>query len=509
MVWSGSIEEEEAELGEDRVIDGRYRIRSLLGEGGMGCVYLADDIQQGGEVALKILIPRYRGRPEREQRLLNEAILARKVGEHPRLARLLGSGRLADLDGCPFVTWEVVHGRSLNALLAVRAKLPPRMAAEWARQLADAVQAMHRAGVVHRDVTVTNIFIEGPDGDARVKLIDLSHSSVIPALGVVPNRRLTRELEVPGAHRYMSPEQARALPPNPKMDVFSFGVVLHEMLTGSNPFAHVPDRDSYIALQREGELEVARIDRRAYPGIPKPLIDLVEACTRNDMAKRADMDEVVWRLDDAISMMTTPLAFPGVKLVPQEPRSVVVVQADVVEPEVDAEIVEHGSRRSRVIIVVVALVVVLVVALLAMAWVGSRDDVGSQTSEVESPREEPPIEAPKVEPIPRRESVEVGVKEPAEVERPPRKPKRRARGKQKRKTAEPLVIPAETERCLDAVAAARQANGAHAWEAVLTHTDDPACFGSRTAWLKLLGDGSANASVGRFVEVCRFNKASQ
>lgn len=533
--------DERDELPAGTELDGRFRIRSMLGEGGIGHVYLAQDLERGHDVALKILIPRYRGRPEREQRLLNEAVFARRVGEHPNMPQLYGSGRLHDLEDCPYVAWEVVHGRDLNALLIQRNVLPPRLAANFARQLAEALCAMHQAGVVHRDVTVTNVFIERPDGDARVKLIDLSHAAFVPEAGA-PRRRLTREIEIPGAHRFMPPEQTMALPPHPKMDVFSFGVVLHEMLTGCNPFEDVRDRDTYIEMQRAGKLHVPRIDRRVYPNVPDSLVDLVEGCTRNDVALRMDMPAVLRRLDEILVRMSAP-----VRLVTAEPT-----EADRVEPNAatpieapsgmvvgPAPVEAHDmpqERRSTVrLVVVVALVTMLLTAaVLWLVWrpVGSVDAPGSGPAPVVEPGPEvvePGQALPAVEPAPaptkptelapQTEPVkDVGqptptTGEPAASTEPPA-------GKSK---AAPTKTPAhETEACRRTVAAALAADNQNAWSRLEPLTRKKKCFGDRDQWVELRvralletkrfdeciarAADSTNPSVQRYASICRLNK---
>lgn len=292
------------ELAAGTELDARFRIRDVLGEGGLGCVYLAQDLRTGEEVALKILVPRYRGRPEREARLLQEADLAARIGPHPGLPRVIAAGRLASLGGCPFVAWEVVRGKQLNALLALGGAPPPRVAAGWARQLAEILRVLHGADVVHRDVTVDNVLVQNDHvrEQTHIRLIDLSHAA-IAVRRADPSERLTRDFEVPGTHRFMAPEQARAMPADPKMDVFAFGVVLYELLTGKNPFGHVKDRETFIRMQAQGALTVPRIDPRVVGEAAADLVELVHVCTLDDAAARPDAEAIVRRLDAALAAM--------------------------------------------------------------------------------------------------------------------------------------------------------------------------------------------------------------
>ncbi|MCA9711575.1 MAG: protein kinase [Myxococcales bacterium] len=528
--------EERVELSDGTVLDGRFLVHAVLGEGGMGCVYLADDLVLGHEVALKLLIPGYRGRPDREQRLLNEAAFGRRVGEHPSMPRLYGVGRLRDLDGCPYVAWEVVEGSDLNSVLLSRRRIPPRVATRWARQVADALCAMHRAGVVHRDVTVTNVFIDGSGADARVKLIDLSHAAFVPEPGA-PSRRLTREFEVPGAHRFMPPEQTLAIPPHPKMDVFSFGVVLHEMLTGRNPFEHVPDRETYIDLQRAGRLHVPQIDRRGYPEVSESLVELVVGCTANDMAARLDMHEVRERLDAELTSaplvlvsgergVDTPSEAAGSREVPDAPDSKgVLLDTEAVLPTgvedapppgtsvvgvglaAGAMALEEQPRSLRTIVAVATVMVVLTALALLLAWPEDTDAIAPATpapratSESDEmgvgealPRTRP---APAIEPS-EPESGEPDerplaqpadpIEAPAEPEPTPTRavaPSATDRSS-KRKPTPRVEAPAhETEECRGAVAAALSAEEAGAWVRLEILTRKRRCFGNRTQWAKL------------------------
>src|SRR5690606_16021810 len=162
----------------------------------------------------------------------------------------------------------------------------------------------HRAGVVHRDVTGRNVLIDESDADHCV-LIDFGHAADAraPRLAVGSPGRLTQPDEIPGAAGAMPPEQVRAEPADPRMDVFAFGVLLYELLTATHPFTAFQDRELYIRLQRKDQLAVPKIDRRAFGDIPEGLAALVENCTRLDPLRRPTMAEVVQRLDAAVAAM--------------------------------------------------------------------------------------------------------------------------------------------------------------------------------------------------------------
>ncbi|MEX1366754.1 MAG: serine/threonine-protein kinase [Nannocystaceae bacterium] len=282
------------------MLHGRFHIREVLGEGGMGHVYRAYDEAAGREVALKLLIVRYLGRPERELRMLREAELGRRTN-HPHLVTYLDAGRFGE-HGWPFIVSELVKGHDLGLQLAA-GPLPERLAARIARQLAGALRALHSAGVVHRDVTADNVLM---DGD-HATLIDLSHAGdlSLPRVPAGQPGRLTRLNEVPGTHLYMSREQANAAPADPTMDVFAFGVTLIHMLTGIAPRGY--GREEYIAMQRQGLVSSPRIDPRIYSNVPPALLELANACVHEEAEHRPTMDEIVDRLDRLLAAMVMPV----------------------------------------------------------------------------------------------------------------------------------------------------------------------------------------------------------
>jgi serine/threonine protein kinase len=272
--------------------DGRFQLIGKLGEGGMAVVYLADDRVLGREVALKLLVPRYLGRPEREQRLVNEAGYLAKLRGHPCIVELIGSGRLSD-GGWPWLSTEFLLGQTLGLLL-VRSKLETARVIDVASQIAAALAACHERGVVHRDATPGNVFVLDDDD---IKLFDFSHAGAVggPRLAAGAPGRLTGAHDTPGTIGFMGPEQAAKAPADPTMDVFAFGALLFEMITRRNPFAQFADREAFIVAQRDGRAEMPRLHAFAYE-VPEELAAIVHDCTLPKPADRPTMAEVYWRL---------------------------------------------------------------------------------------------------------------------------------------------------------------------------------------------------------------------
>lgn len=314
------------------VLGGRFEIMASLGEGGMGHVYRAFDRERGVEVALKLIVPRYLGRTERESRFLRELELGLRVEEHPHLVQMLEGGRLSD-SGWPFIVMALSRGQALSHRLAL-GPLPPQVAAVVARQVAGAVRALHRKGVVHRDITPMNVLMDGNEA----VLIDLSHAgdAAAPRLAIGHAGRLTRENEVPGTALYMPPEQARAEPAHLAMDVYAFGVTLAQMLVG--PTLDQCSREEFLHLQREAKIKPPRVDLRIHTRVPKPLAELVDACTSSDPTTRPSMERVVEWLDGVLATMSIPADVSGPALVA---RAVAVAEDEGSKPPAPGHVVRH------------------------------------------------------------------------------------------------------------------------------------------------------------------------
>ncbi len=220
---------------------GGYRVGERIGSGGMGIVYRAEDAQ-GRAVALKVLRRKDEdgAGADSRRRFLREAESALQV-RHPNVARVFEIG---EHDGEAFIAMELLRGESLRARLA-RGPLEVREAARLALQIAEGVAAAHAAGIVHRDLKPDNVMI-APDGTA--KLLDFGLARWI-ATEARPSERsvLTVEGGILGTCGYMSPEQAGGKQVDARTDVFSFGVILFEMLAGRRPFLGETNVDVFIA----------------------------------------------------------------------------------------------------------------------------------------------------------------------------------------------------------------------------------------------------------------------
>lgn len=270
-----------------QVVAGQYEIDAPIGEGGMGEVYLAHDRSLGTRrrVALKVLSRRYVGMPAREKRFKNEAHFGGLLPMHTNLAATLRAGRIED--GRPYIVMEYVDGPAINGLSVVEERMiPPEEICRLARGVAEALRVVHDSGLVHRDLTPTNVLVTTIGGEWVPKLIDFSHSATFqgPRLQVGHPGRLTQPHETPGTPGYMPPEQVRNAYPAPSMDVFSFGVMLWELLAERHAFWQ-RDRMDYFEMQRNEPQGPPPLEERV-PGLPRGIYELVADCTRLDPSKR-------------------------------------------------------------------------------------------------------------------------------------------------------------------------------------------------------------------------------
>ncbi len=202
------------------VLAGRYRIVGLLGRGGMGEVYRADDLRLGQPVSLKFLPAALAANPALLERFNVEVRLARQVS-HPNVCRVYDIG---ELDGQSFISMEYVDGEDLATLLRRIGKLPSGKANEVARQMCAGLGAAHEKGVLHRDLKPSNVMI---DGDGRVRITDFG-------LAVPANQAGAGDGS--GTPAYMAPEQFGGGPSSVRSDLYSLGLVLYEIYTGERPF---------------------------------------------------------------------------------------------------------------------------------------------------------------------------------------------------------------------------------------------------------------------------------
>ena len=291
-----------------RTLD-HYRIESKLGEGGMGVVYKARDVHLNRVVAIKVLPPARAGDAERRERFFREARAASALN-HPHIVTIHDIRSHDDVD---FIVMEHVEGQTLDELIPAGGMAPAR-ALKHAVQIADALARAHGAGVLHRDIKPSNVMVTR-EGD--VKILDFGLAKLFEAAPPSPDaatmtRPLTEEGVVVGTAAYMSPEQAEGRPLDPRSDVFSFGALLYETLTGAKPFTG----DSWLAT-----LTKVLKEDPAPPGtlarIPPDLEKAVLRCLRKDPARRyqtmADLKVALEDLEAESASGSTPAALAAAK----------------------------------------------------------------------------------------------------------------------------------------------------------------------------------------------------
>jgi ribose transport system substrate-binding protein len=213
-----------------------YRIRSLLGRGGMGVVYCADQMALGRTVALKLLAPELAEDDRFRGRFLSESRLAASI-EHPHIVPIYDAG---EADGLLYIAMPCVEGTDLRALVRREGGLEPGRAIAIVSQVADALDAAHARGLVHRDVKSRNVLVSGEGGDGdHCWLSDFGLVKIASS-----ESSLTVGEQLLGTIEYVAPEQIEGKPVDPRADVYSLGCVLYECLTGEVPFI----RESEVAV---------------------------------------------------------------------------------------------------------------------------------------------------------------------------------------------------------------------------------------------------------------------
>lgn len=229
-----------------QVVAGKYRMLEILGEGGMGVVYLAEHQLIEKRVALKVMRREYSSKPELVTRFQQEAISASRI-KHPNVLDVFDFGQLED--GSFFLAMEYLQGHDLATELSEQQTLDPVRVVRLGLQTTRALAAAHARGVVHRDMKPENVFLHRTDeGDEVVKIVDFGIAQLKGrddgAGGEGRRRRLTRTGMIFGTPEYMSPEQAAGRHADLRVDVYSVGIMLYEMLTGAVPFTG----DTFMAV---------------------------------------------------------------------------------------------------------------------------------------------------------------------------------------------------------------------------------------------------------------------
>jgi serine/threonine protein kinase len=273
-----------------QLIDGRYRVERLIGEGGMGWVFEVQHEQIGRRLAMKVLNPDHNGSREGLERFRREARAASAIG-HPSIVDVTDSGHTDQ--GSVYFVMELLQGRELGTLTARGEALAVLRALGIARQMARALAAAHRAGIVHRDLKPENVFLVERDGNPDfVKVLDFG---IATAPGPAPAQPgLTRPGLIMGTPEYMAPEQALGGVADARSDIYSCAAIFYELLAGSTPYAPGNPVD---LLARKTVSDAIPLGDVA-PHVPRALQELIMRCLSRDPNQRAQtMEEVIVALD--------------------------------------------------------------------------------------------------------------------------------------------------------------------------------------------------------------------
>jgi eukaryotic-like serine/threonine-protein kinase len=308
------------------LLSGRYQIKRMCGEGGMGRVYEAEHVEIGKRVAIKVLHPAYSRTPDLVERFRREARAASRI-EHPNVVNVTDFGTTED--GSLFFVMEYIEGIELGLLIHREGPLAPVRALRIAEQMCEALQAAHDVGVIHRDLKPENILLLGLGKDSRtppsnqsspgmeprepsdfVKVLDFGiakSAEIDEGTSSRRGKRLTRPGVTMGTPEYMAPEQAAGHPADPRSDIYAVGSIMYEMLCGSPPYEG--DNVMEVLHKKANELPQALAELR--PTLSHGIVSLVERAMARSPDDRprtmADMAYEIHTIETALVMTPAPV----------------------------------------------------------------------------------------------------------------------------------------------------------------------------------------------------------
>ncbi len=260
----------------ETIIDGRYRVISRLGSGGMADVYLAQDQLLGREVAVKVLHHHFAEDHEFVERFRREASSAAALS-HPNIVGIFDRG---EWNGTYYIAMEYVAGRSLKTIVREQGPLEPTLAIDIVIQILRAARSAHRRGVIHRDLKPHNVILD-EEGRARVTDFGIARAGASD---------MTLTGSIMGTAQYLSPEQAQGFAVSAASDLYSIGVILYELLTGAVPF----EGETAVAIAFKQVSAEPRPPSELNPSLPPSLDAVVLRALAKDPAQRyADADELI------------------------------------------------------------------------------------------------------------------------------------------------------------------------------------------------------------------------
>jgi eukaryotic-like serine/threonine-protein kinase len=289
-----------------------YRILALLGAGGMGEVYRARDTRLDRAVALKVLPASFASDPDRLRRFELEA-KATGALNHPNILTIYDTGAH---EGTPYIVTELLEGSDLRALLK-DGPLPLRQALDYARQIAEGLAAAYEKGITHRDLKPENLFVTT---EGRVKILDFGLAKLNPPklVGIMGAEAMmqmphTDPGVVLGTVGYMSPEQVRGQEADHRSDIFAFGIILYEMLSGRRAFQGETFAEVMAAIVKEDPLELTTADQQ----IPAPLARVTRRCLEKRPERRFQTAHDLGFALEALSAFSDSQQTPALRAWPE------------------------------------------------------------------------------------------------------------------------------------------------------------------------------------------------